>query len=96
MEFFVLGVVCAMVGFVISWATGVDIRALGWCVLTLPFLVILIVGFFRMQTASPADLGRIAAETIESIVTHWVKHLLFSLGTYVAGACIGALVPSRS
>jgi len=96
MEFFILGVICAVIGFLVTLLTGKDIRWIFGAILVLPIVVILIVGFFRMQLAPSEALDEIAAETINSIVEHWVKHFLFELGGYIVGVAVGFFVGKRS
>jgi hypothetical protein len=89
MEFFIIGIA---VGFIFI-LIGKDIKAISY-LSVVSIGAMLIIGLFRMQTASPAELDKIAAETINSVVSSWVDHFLFDLGGYITGIMIGFLVGS--
>lgn len=89
MDFFILGIA---IGFIFV-LIGKDIRAISY-LSVISIGAILIIGLFRMQTASSAELDKIAAETINLVVSHWVDHFLFDLGGYITGIMIGLLAGS--
>ena len=99
MEFFIVGVFCVILGFCVSWFTGVDFWALCKYILLLPFIVIAVAGFSSIgtsiQTIYTPNLDLIASETIRSITSHFWNYLLYSLGGYIAGAFLGFLVPGH-
>ena len=83
-----MGIICALFGFIVSWATDMDLRAVGWFILTVPIIVILVVVFYHLIAGAPTTFERVASKTTESITSHYVKHLLLSIGGYVMGAFI--------
>lgn len=96
MEFFILGFV---VGFIVTLVARKDIkrhykRIIG-TVFGLHILGILIIGLFRMHIAPSIELDKVAAETINSLFSHWVKHFLFDLGGFIAGIMIGLFTRDR-
>jgi len=96
MEFFILGVICAVIGFLVVWFTGKNIKPIIWYAFTLPIVITLVVGLFQMYAAPSEDVDKIFRETISSMVEHWEKHLLFDLGGYAVGVIIGCRVKNHS
>lgn len=84
MEFFWLG----FIGFIIAFIFGKDIGTVLRLSL-LPIVAIVVIGLLRMQFAPPAELDKIAAETINSVISQFVNHFLLDLGAYIAGAIVG-------
>jgi len=95
MEFVVLGGCCFILGFMVSWFTSVDLRALACYIVVVPFIVLVVAGLSHIITVSPLTIGLVASETIGTIASHLVEYLLYSLGGYVAGALFGFLTPGH-
>lgn len=95
-EIFVAGGLCLILGFIVSWFTNVDFRALGWSIIVLPFIVIFVAGLSHITTVYPPTLDLVASETIGSITSHLVEYFLYSLGGYIAGAFMGFLTSGPS
>ena len=96
MEFFVVGMFCFILGFMVSWFTDVDFRSLACYILLLPFIVVVVAGLSHIKTIYPPTLGLVTFDISGAITSHFVEYLLYSLGGYTAGAFMGFLTPGHS